>query len=65
VVLGTHVGLHSFTLLGGCFVNILPCCITPDEGNSLDVGVVADVVHSVVGTLHNIQHSVRKTYFGP
>ena len=52
--------LHSLARGASTLVNVLSSCIAAHKRDGLDVGVVADAIHCLVGAMYNIEHAPEK-----
>ena len=58
MILGTHVALHSLARLRSSAIDVLTTLVTTDEGNSSDIGMGANVCHSLFSTLDNVDNAI-------
>jgi len=58
VVLGTHVGLNSLTVLATFVVNVFTCLVRADERDSSNAGMFNDVVDGIVTTVDQVNNTL-------
>jgi len=58
VVLGTHVGLDSLTVLATFVVNVFTCLVRADEGDRFNAGMFNDIVDGIVTTVNQVDNTL-------
>jgi len=61
VVLSRHVRLDTLAILGTAVVDVAASLVRTDEGDGLDVVVVAQEVDGVDGTVNDVDNTIWKT----
>ena len=57
MVLGSHVDLSAFTSSGGSGVDVLSSVVGSDKRDSLDIGVIADVIYGIFSSVNDIDNT--------